>query len=128
MGPTSKHLAQEMSEKSDQALLDMFTNAGDWTPEALDAAREELDKRNIPVPDAVFPEAPESSLYEITPSGRKRLLRATGVDILISVFLPGWGVIVGGIAYVVKRERKRGITMMAIGVAVIILLIASRTR
>lgn len=34
----------------------MFARPGDWTPEALEAARAELRTRNLPVPDAAPPE------------------------------------------------------------------------
>jgi hypothetical protein len=43
-------LAQKMTEKSDQELLDMFEAPDDWRPESLEAARAELRKRNIAEP------------------------------------------------------------------------------
>jgi len=42
-------------------------------------------------------------------------LKATVVDIIISVILPGWGLIVGALAFFAKGEKKRGATMMIIG-------------
>ena len=57
---TSQQLAEKVAEKSDHQLLDMFPKACDWTPEALDAARTELQKRNIAIPTAA-PIIPEST-------------------------------------------------------------------
>jgi len=39
-----------MAEKSDLELLDMFKSPDDWRPESLNAARAELQKRNIAEP------------------------------------------------------------------------------
>lgn len=36
-----------MAEKTDQQLQDMFARPADWSPQALDAARAELQKRNV---------------------------------------------------------------------------------
>jgi hypothetical protein len=55
-----------------------------------------------------------STPYEILPNGKKRYTRATGVDIVFSIFLPLWGVVIGGIA-ALRGETKRGATMMLIG-------------
>ena len=44
-------LAEKMEEKTDRQLLDMFARQSDWTPEALNAARTELQKRNIHIPE-----------------------------------------------------------------------------
>jgi hypothetical protein len=52
--------------------------------------------------------------YEVLPSGRKRYTRATVVDIVLSVILPLWGLVIGGLA-LVKGERKRGFTMIGVG-------------
>lgn len=53
-----------MAEKSDRELLDMFQSPDDWTAEALDAARAELQKRNVALPSAdesvVPPPLPEN--------------------------------------------------------------------
>ena len=37
-----------MAEKTDQQLRDMFVRPADWSSQALDAARAELQKRNLP--------------------------------------------------------------------------------
>jgi len=66
---------------------------------------------------------PPNADYEMLPNGRKRLLKATGLDIIISFFLPGWGLLVGAIALFVKREKKRGMTMMAIGICSLVFYI-----
>ncbi|MBL9114338.1 MAG: hypothetical protein JNJ83_04975 [Verrucomicrobiaceae bacterium] len=57
MAPTSK-LESVMAEKTDAQLLDMFPNANDWTPQALDVAREELSKRGLPIPAVKLPPQP----------------------------------------------------------------------
>lgn len=56
--------------------------------------------------------------------GRKRLSKATRGDIILSVLLPGWGVLIGLIA-LCKGEKKRAVTMIAIGVCVLAVIIAS---
>ena len=64
--------------------------------------------------------------YELTPSGRKRFLKATIFDMVISAVLPLWGVIVGLIA-LSKGEKNRAVTMFTIGVAMtLIMILASR--
>ena len=68
---------------------------------------------------------PPNADYEILPNGRKRFLKATGLDIVISIFLPGWGLIVGAMAFLIKGEKKRGATMMIIGAIVLFLVIIS---
>jgi hypothetical protein len=60
--------------------------------------------------------------YELTPSGRKRFLKATIFDMVISAVLPLWGVIVGLIA-LSKGEKNRALTMLTIGVAMTLILI-----
>ncbi len=60
--------------------------------------------------------------YELTPNGQKRFLKATTFDILISIILPGWGIIVGLIAFF-KGEKKRASTMIDVGICIILLSI-----
>lgn len=122
---TQSTLPSMMAEKTDQELLDMFSRPADWTPDAIDAARAELQKRGLR-PIESSPQQPPNRDFELLPSGRKRYLRATPLDIIISIFLPGWGIIVGGIALFLKRETKRGVTMIVIGIAILVLLIATR--
>jgi len=45
---TPTELAERMAEKTDQQLRDMFVRPANWSSQALDAARAELQKRNIP--------------------------------------------------------------------------------
>ena len=40
-------LQAKMAEKTDDSLLTMLLHSSDWTPEALDAARAELHRRNV---------------------------------------------------------------------------------
>ena len=65
---------------------------------------------------------PENSLK--SGDDRKRLSKATTGDIILSVLLPGWGVLIGLIA-LCKGEKKRAVTMIAIGVCVLALVIFS---
>jgi tellurium resistance protein TerD len=44
---TPQDLPQQMSAKTDAELVAMFASPGDWTTEALAAARAELQNRNI---------------------------------------------------------------------------------
>jgi len=48
MNITREELAARMAEKTDQQLRDIFARPADWSSQALDAARAELQKRNIP--------------------------------------------------------------------------------
>jgi len=121
MSPTPQQPAEKMAEKTDQQLLDMLAKPSDWTPAALDAARTELQKRNIRVVE-VAPQIPPNTTYVVTSSGRKRFLKATTFDIILSIFLPGWGVIVGLIG-LCKGEGKRGATMIAIGTCSLLIAI-----
>lgn len=54
--------------------------------------------------------------YVVLPNGEKRYLRATTGDIALSILLPFWGLVVGGIA-ASRCEKARGLTMMSIGAA-----------
>jgi hypothetical protein len=65
----------------------------------------------------------EGQEFVTSPEGKKRYLKATWVDIVISILLPGWGIIVGGFA-LLKGEKKRGRTMLVIGSVVLLLGIA----
>lgn len=68
-------------------------------------------------------QAPPGANYEILPDGRKRFLKATPVDIIVSIILPFWGLAIGGYAYFGKGETKRGATRMIIGAIVLFLCI-----
>lgn len=50
-----------------------------------------------------------------------KLEKATTGDIVLSVIIPGWGVLVGLIA-LVKTEARRGLTMLAISSLMIIVI------
>lgn len=62
--PVEPELARKMAEKRDVELQDMFDSPADWKPEALNAARAELQRRNVAIPSpehpVVPPEIPES--------------------------------------------------------------------
>ena len=112
MSPTPQQLTTTMANKTTPELQEMFAKATDWTPDAIKAASAELLKRGIPVPAAAPP--PPNLDYEITASGRKRYLKATTFDILISICIPGWGVLVGFMAFF-KGEGRRAMTMIILG-------------
>ena len=67
----------------------------------------------------------DSKPYEILPNGKKRYIRATIGDIVFSLLLPFWGVVIGGIA-LARDEAKRGKTMMLIGAVELAILLALR--
>ncbi|HEY3645379.1 MAG TPA: hypothetical protein VGM16_08585 [Gammaproteobacteria bacterium] len=60
---------------------------------------------------------PETMLQGSAPA-KSRLQKATIGDIALSVIIPGWGILIGLIA-LIKREFKRGLTMIAIGVVMV---------
>lgn len=66
-----------------------------------------------------------SKPYEILPNGKKRYTRATAVDIVLSVILPFWGLVLGGIA-LARGEAKRGKTMMLIGAIFLAVVVITR--
>ena len=121
---TLSDLSEQMREKSDQQLQEMFARASEWSPEALEVAKAELQRRGIPIV-IVSVQAEPDKIYELLPNGRKRYLKATGGDIIISSIAPGWGLIIGALAFLIKGEKKRGTTMMIIGAIVLLLLIVS---
>ncbi|MDD2944060.1 MAG: hypothetical protein PHC51_13975 [bacterium] len=50
-----------------------------------------------------------------------KLEKATTSDIIFSVIIPGWGVLIGLIA-LIKQELKRGFTMIGISALMIIVI------
>src|SRR5436190_5486376 len=46
---TNEQLAAQMAQKTSDELLAMFRSARDWTPEALSAAKNELQKRQMDI-------------------------------------------------------------------------------
>jgi len=64
---------------------------------------------------------PETSVEETTQQAKPggKLGKATVMDIALSVIIPGWGVLIGLIA-LVKRESRRGLTMIGIGAVMIL--------
>lgn len=54
-----------------------------------------------------------------TSPNSKKLQQATWVDILLSLILPFWGIIVGLIA-LIKGEFKRGLTMIIISIIIVV--------
>lgn len=55
-----------------------------------------------------------------------KLEKATTGDIILSVIIPGWGVLIGLIA-LVKKEFRRGLSMLGISVLMLIVLAILRT-
>src|SRR5579862_4806553 len=126
-----ENLAGQMTGKPDQELLDMCKRPSDWSPEALEAAKLELQKRNIRVVQ-VTPEALplpanvafQNADYVLTTDGRKHFLKATTGDIILSIILPGWGVLIG-LGALFRGEKKRAVTMVAIGACILFLVVIS---
>ena len=50
-----------------------------------------------------------------------KLEKATTGDIILSVIIPGWGVLIGLIA-LIKQELKRGFTMIGISALMIVVI------
>ena len=73
----------------------------------------------------VAPTVPEQAGYEILPNGKRRYLKATVGDIFFCCLLPFWGLIVGGIAFS-RGEKKRGQTMMLLGLALVAVVVLVR--
>lgn len=55
----------------------------------------------------------------------KKLEEATKADIVLSIILPFWGLVIGLVAFL-RGEKKRGQTMMGTGLAFLVLWIALR--
>ena len=53
--------------------------------------------------------------YEILSNGKKRYSKPTVGDIIFSLLLPFWGVVIGCFA-LIRGEKKRGQKMMLIGI------------
>jgi hypothetical protein len=80
MNITAEELAVRMAEKTVQQLLDMFVRPAEWSPQALDAARAELQKRNVrPVAIASQPANAELSV----PSRQRRQNGPTKPDVVL---------------------------------------------
>lgn len=82
---------------------------------ALDAQNSSVsqppDQINILADNSV-----SENIYEILPNGKKRYLKATWFDIVVSAVVPIWGLVVGVFA-LTKGEKRRGLTMIAACVA-----------
>ena len=73
----------------------------------------------------ITPSSPEETGYEILPNGKKRYLKATVGDIVFCIILPFWGLLIGGIA-LARGEAKRGLTMMPLGAALLMVIVLVR--
>lgn len=71
---TQDKIVQLMTEKTNQQLLEMFAKPQDWTHLALDAARDELLRRNIPIPPVAQIQTNEKSADHAPASIERRLL------------------------------------------------------
>ena len=91
--------------------------------------RKHLFRHRKPKAASVSDLAPSTSNTANTPArvaethvcASMKLQRATVGDIVLSVVLPGWGVIIGVVA-LCKGEKRRACVMLAIGTAIIVLL------
>ena len=91
------NLSVQMREKSDDQLQAILTSPGDWQPEALDAARDELRRRGVqPTKAPVTPPGLEPTedidrqiLFELRKLRRSNEL-ATCFAIAVLVFVGGY--------------------------------------
>lgn len=77
---TQEKIVQLTTGKTNQQLLEMLAKPQDWTLLALDAARDELLRRNIPIPPVAQIQTNEKSANHAPASIERRLL--------LGVFLP----------------------------------------
>ena len=63
--------------------------------------------------------------YEVLPNGKRRYIRATGIDMFISGIFPIVGLIIGAMA-LVRGERQRGLTMMGIAIVLTLIVVIIR--
>ena len=111
-------LSEQMGGKTDQQLQDLVAEPAGWSQEALDAAKAELQQRNL---TPIDPTPPETGGYQLMPRDRRHRRPVTS-DFILCMLVPGWGVLVGAIAWFIKGEKTRGKTMMTIGFGIFLLL------
>ena len=93
---TLQELKDQMAGMTDAELQKMFARQEDWTPQALDAARVELQRRSIAIPEPPKPPLPEAESCG-QPStapllcGVSRVLSLLAVVILVGLNTIGWG-------------------------------------
>jgi hypothetical protein len=58
-----QNLVEQIAGKSDEELLAMLAKQDDWSPEAINAARAELDKRNIDITQSIRPAIQTNTNY-----------------------------------------------------------------
>ena len=56
---------------------------------------------------------------KVIPDEKKRLENATTIDIIISIFAPVLGLMIGAFAFFIKGEKNRGSTMMTTALVVV---------
>ncbi len=115
---TPRPLSEQMAGKTDQQLQDLVAEPAGWSQEALEAAKAELQQRNFTTIDPVLP---ETGGYQLIPRDRRHRRPVTS-DFILCMLLPGWGVLVGAIAWFIKGEKTRGKTMTTIGFGIFLLL------
>jgi hypothetical protein len=122
-------IRQSFESKTNEELLAIWTTNDlvQWSTDAIDVARSLLTERGVVLPaqHAAITSYPDPDPLKVrNESGRSRYARATGIDIIISMVLPGWGVLVGLIA-LAKGEKRRAMTMITIGLIVFAILAVS---
>jgi len=102
-----------------------------WSDTAIEAARKTLVERGVALPPQQMPPEPTppgESQTVATPTKRprrQRFERATAGDVVLSVVLPGWGILVG-LTALCKGERKRAVTIIVIGACVLAVVALAR--
>jgi hypothetical protein len=129
---TMDEITQSMGQKTTEELLAIWgkNDRKEWSDDAFEAIRQVLTERNVSIlaqpPPYAEKKAPERIVTysvggHVVHTGKFHE-KATGLDIFISVILPGWGIIVGLLA-LCKREKKRAITMIVIGACALLIWI-----
>ena len=106
---TSNELSALMAEKTDQQLQEMFAEPADyWSAKALDAAKAELEKRNI----RTVATSPQVAEKDVGSALQTKLVR------FAQKYVPTDHVTLAGVYYWAVREKEDSTTPTAVGLAV----------
>jgi hypothetical protein len=107
-------IIEHMKDKTTGELISIWTknDRTKWSDSSFEAIKQVLTKRGVPLPQQNLHTTLSVTSHD----------RATAIDIIISIIFPLGGIVVGLIA-LCKGEKKRAITMFAIGICITILQI-----
>jgi hypothetical protein len=128
-----QEVAAWMSRRPTEEVLAVWreNDRKKWSDAAIEAAKKTLVERGVALPPQLMPPEPRppgESQTLATPKKRPRRQRfekATLGDVVLSVVLPGWGILVG-LTVLCKGERKRAATMIVIGACVLAVVALAR--